>query len=147
MQLSLMDVIDAHAFCWFCSPGASDSNIQGINFNNHQSLSTRPKSIDTHRIGTGAAIDGSNSHTYIGSAALCKYYLEAIMNHVQSVSVLYEYGMPGVKFHYENGETRTLSDEQAINFVSLVQSERHRSDIDFVDMLRVRKYAANKYFY
>ncbi len=26
------------------------------------------------------------------------------MNHVKSVSVLYEHGVPGVKFHYENGE-------------------------------------------
>lgn len=69
------------------------------------------------------------------------------MNHIQSVSVLYEHGMPGVKFHYKNGETRTLSEKRAIKFVSLVQSERHRSDIDFKDMSRVRKYIANQYFY
>jgi len=42
MQLALMDAIDAQAICWFCSPGASDPNIQGINFNNHQSLLKRP---------------------------------------------------------------------------------------------------------
>ncbi|HLU02254.1 MAG TPA: hypothetical protein VKZ94_05795 [Advenella sp.] len=69
------------------------------------------------------------------------------MNHVQSVSVLYECGMPGVKFHYENGGTRTLSDEQAIKFISLAESERHRSDIDFMDMNHVRRYVANQYFY
>lgn len=69
------------------------------------------------------------------------------MNHVKSVSVLYEHGVPGVKFHYENGETRTLNEEKAIKFVSLAQSERHRSDIDFMDMSRVRKYVANQYFY
>ena len=68
------------------------------------------------------------------------------MNRVQSVSILYEYGIPGVKFHYENGETRTLSDEQAIKFVGLVQNERHRSDIDFLDTSHVRKYVANHYF-
>ena len=69
------------------------------------------------------------------------------MNHVQSVSILYEHGMPGVKFHYENGGTRELSDEQAIQFVSLVQSESHRGDIDFLDTSHIRKYVANHYFY
>jgi|GEM_PF-465248 len=148
MQLAfMMDVINTHAIDWFCSSGASDSIIQGINFNNHQPLLKRPKSIGTDPIGTGGSIDGSNSRTDIASVALCKYYLEAIMNHVQLACVLYEYGMPGVKFHYENGETRTLSDEQALKFVSLADSERHRNDIDFMDMNRVRKYVANQYFY
>lgn len=69
------------------------------------------------------------------------------MNLVKSVSILYEHGVPGVKFHYENGGTRILNDEQAIKFVSLAESERHRSDIDFLDINRIRKYVANQYFY
>lgn len=69
------------------------------------------------------------------------------MNHIQSVSVLYEYGMPGVKFHYESGENRTLRDEEAIRFTQLVATERDRKDIHFLNVTRVRRYVANQYFH
>lgn len=69
------------------------------------------------------------------------------MNHIESVSVLYEYGQPGVKFHYQNGESRKLRDEEAEQFITLVEKQRHRQDIDFLNMSRVRRYVANQYFH
>ncbi len=69
------------------------------------------------------------------------------MNQVLSVSVLYEYGMPGIKFHYQNGECRTLRDDEALDFVHLVESERTRTDINFLNVGRVRRFVANKYFH
>lgn len=69
------------------------------------------------------------------------------MNHIKSVSVLYEYGQPGVKFHYQNGESRELRNEEAEQFITLVEKQRHRQDIDFLNMSRVRRYVANQYFH
>ncbi len=69
------------------------------------------------------------------------------MNHIQSVSVLYEYGHPGVKFHYQNGDSRTLRDNEAEQFIALVERQRHRQDIDFLNMSRMRRYIANQYFH
>ncbi|WP_025372585.1 hypothetical protein [Advenella mimigardefordensis] len=69
------------------------------------------------------------------------------MNHIESVSVLYEYGQPGVKFHYENGQSRTLRDDEAEQFIALVEKQRHRQDIDFLNTPRIRRYVANQYFH
>ncbi|PJX26448.1 hypothetical protein CAP48_10720 [Advenella sp. S44] len=69
------------------------------------------------------------------------------MNQIQSVGVLYEYGLPGVKFHYQSGQSRTLRDDEAIRFIQLVDTERNRKDIDFLNTRRVRRYVANYYFH
>lgn len=64
MQLALMDAIQAHALCRLGITGASESNIQGINFNNHQPLLKRPRTI-TDRIDTGGRIDASKRNAVL----------------------------------------------------------------------------------
>lgn len=65
---------------------------------------------------------------------------------IQSVSILYEYGVPGVKIHYEHRHSRTLSHNEAIRFVQLMEKEHLRRDIRFLDTGRLRRYVAAKYF-